>query len=70
MNPKLYNSIDYFFNVTQTNENAYSRLRKDTSSIIADSYPLIDGLESQHMCSWLVDEAFVKQYVNVSAHLD
>lgn len=56
------NSIDYFMNLTQDNENSYSGLRISTPAIIADSASLITGLESQDMCLWLVDDAYVKDY--------
>lgn len=60
----MFNSIDYFFNLTQSNENSYANLRRSTPGIISGSGSLIDGLESQQMCNWLIDDDYVKEYNN------
>lgn len=60
-------------NLTQTNENLYGSLRTQLSSnkIIKESAVLIEGLESQQMCSQLIDDDFVKKAnVNVNNKKD
>ncbi len=55
------NAIDYFMNLTQNNENAYSALRLSSTGIISTSKTLINGLETQVMCSFIINEEFVKE---------
>ena len=47
-------SIDYFYNLTQNNQNEYNLLRRTLPSEIAGSTYLIEGLESQSMCNFLI----------------
>ena len=59
--PVLTNALDYYLNLTQYNENAYSALRLSSSEILAGSKPLITGLETQDMCAFIVTEQYVKE---------
>ena len=49
------NSLDYFQDLTLQNENDYNDLRKTMPPVLEGSRGLIEGLESQEMCTWLID---------------
>lgn len=60
---QVQDGIDYYLNLTQTNENMYGSLRTQmaTNKIIQGTQKLIEGLESQKMCETLIDDEFVKE---------
>ena len=54
--------------MVQRTESDYNVLRKTMPSMIRGSQPLIEGLESQKMCNWLVDDDQIKMYSYITTN--